>query len=221
MDNEQETKDSANGSAGVEITSEIDIIDLMSKWDDMPKETAEETEDETPDTDALKERIETLESDNKSLEADNETLVLEIDDRDEKEATEADFQELDDVADQVLKVATIDKEIVKNTLLGLFVTDESFREAWGNKDENPVAWEIALDQVSATFPTRANRALGAAVRAARTAEGRMDASGYDHVNWGKLSDAEFAVAKQDVFNDAMSGKLKPESPSGGGHFSTS
>ncbi len=93
--------------------------------------------------------------------------------------------------------------------------DSRLRDLYTNRDEKKTEWGQAIQALAPEFQKyvkeriaapASDKKLGAAVRAAQTQDGKTSLEG--DVNYGTLSDADFALKKAEVFRLAESGQLK-------------
>ena len=106
-----------------------------------------------------------------------------------------------------------DRSYTKMRLVGAYMSDPDFQEAWSNRDSDKAGFNARLREVGEKLSNElhsaqsaANRKMGAAVRAARSFDA-APVSSFDY-DFGQLSDQDFWQAKQEIFQAAKAGQLK-------------
>ena len=144
-------------------------------------------------------------------------LRSELEARDSAELSRVQHEAWDKAVDSLIQMGVnVDTEVLKNATLGEYLANEDFRDAFDNRADDPQAWRDAIEAMGERLP-RQDGGLRAAVRYAATVATTSNGGEYDGVEWGKLTDSEFAEMKQKVFADSASGKLQ-QSERGWGKF---
>ena len=171
------------------------VTDLLNEW---------EAGEEKAKTEA-KPKVSNLEARLAALESNNELL-----------AEDANKREISTTIEVLKGDLKVDPDYVDFWVNKRAMDDPRLRDIFENRLSNPAAWKKVVkalvpefkEHAKTVFPVHNDKgnSLGAAVRAAKNAGGDISLKG--DVDYGSLSDADFAVEKARVFRLATSGQLK-------------
>ena len=164
------------------------LTDLLNEW-----EKSEEKPKLAAKPDELKDRLSAIES---------------------RLADDAYKAEMASVVGQLKGDLDVDDFMVEAWINKQADDDARLRDLYTNRDEKKSEWSQAIkalapdfqDYVKQRIAPQPDKKLGAAVRAAKNAD--AGASLETDVNYGMLSDADFALKKAEIFRLAESGQLK-------------
>lgn len=216
---------------------ESELTTLLAEWDnkmsksfDQPPEEKEIIPRDEDEIREFEERIESLESEKSDLTERLEQSEV-VTDFIEETVTIRDQHEFDRTIERFMSETGISKRVAELELKQQLLEDPDFLAAADDRFDNPERFESMvcdlIEDLHEQYPHTQSiggdeaRGLVRAYRVMRSAH--VGGGGYDENDYGnfsKMSDQEFAVATERVFEDMRAGKLKAEGRPRGGCLTT-
>lgn len=188
MSDEKPGDSDVTAEAAPTETDKKGLNDLLASWDDTPKDSS----DDAPkgDKSALAEEVGRM-----SYQLEIDKLIPKV---------KGDLKISDKFVEAYMNMRAND--------------DPRLRTLWDDRHNRRAEFDLAMTAIGEELKKEVGSApkevveaddtkgLAAAVHAAR--EGNTGDGGFDTVNWGGLSDSEFALKKAEVFRLAESGQLE-------------
>jgi hypothetical protein len=130
-------------------------------------------------------------------------------------AADVDKKAKDDLVSELRGELDVDDFVVEGWIAKQAEDDPRLEDVYDGREKNPARWREVVKSLKPTFeefvktrlsPASNERGVGAAVRAAKDSRSGAGLD-VDDVDYGSLSDSEFAAEKAKVFRAARAGKL--------------